>query len=54
MEKSIRIKSKNKAEAIKNAINHFNVLEKELEIKELESPSKGFLGILVLKMDFMK
>lgn len=45
MEKSIQIKSKNKIEAIKNAMSHFNVLENDLEIKEIKSPTKGFLGI---------
>ena len=46
MERKIRIKSKSKEEAIKKAVNHFNVLENDLEIIEIESPSKGFLGFI--------
>lgn len=46
MERKIRIKSKSREEAIKNAINHFNVLENDLDIIEIEPPSKGFLGFI--------
>ncbi len=49
MEKSIKIKSKTKEDAINNAKNHFNVLEEDLEVIELQKPSKGFLGIFGAK-----
>ncbi|MFI3210857.1 MAG: RNA-binding cell elongation regulator Jag/EloR [Peptostreptococcaceae bacterium] len=49
MEKSIKIKSKTKEDAINNAKNHFNVLEEDLEVIELQKPSKGFLGIFGTK-----
>lgn len=46
IKRKIKIKSKNKEDAIKEAIKHFDVLESDLEVLELESPNKGFLGLI--------
>ena len=49
MIKSLEIKSKNKQEAIKKALEHFNSSEKEIEIVEVEAPKAGFLGFIGAK-----
>lgn len=46
MAKSLTIKSKSREEAIKKALTELNVAESDIEVKEIEAPSKGFLGII--------
>lgn len=46
MEKKIKIKSKSREEAIKKALSDLNVSEDDIEVVELEAPSKGFLGFI--------
>lgn len=46
MAKKLKIKSKSKEEAIKKALLELNVSEDDIEIEELEAPSKGFLGFI--------
>ncbi len=46
MIKSLDLRSKNKQEAIKKAIAHFNVAEEDLQIEEIETPKAGFLGLI--------
>lgn len=47
--KKIEIKSKTKEEAVKKAILELNVQEKDIEVKVIQNPSKGFLGLLGAK-----
>lgn len=49
MAKTIKIKSKSREEAIQKALVEFNVKENDIEVKELEAPSKGFLGFIGAK-----
>lgn len=44
--KKIEIKSKTKEEAIQSALLELGVEEKDIEVKILQNPSKGFLGFL--------
>lgn len=46
MAKKIKIKSKSQEEAIKKALLDLDVSEDDIEVVELEAPSKGFLGFL--------
>lgn len=46
MAKKIKIKSKSREEAIKKALSELNVSEDDIEVVELEAPSKGFLGFI--------
>lgn len=46
MAKKLKIKSKSKEEAIKKALLELNVSEDDIEVEELEAPSKGFLGFI--------
>ncbi|MEE0452393.1 RNA-binding cell elongation regulator Jag/EloR [Peptacetobacter sp.] len=46
MAKKIKIKSKSREEAIKKALSDLNVSEDDIEVVELEAPSKGFLGFI--------
>ena len=46
MAKKIKIKSKSREEAIKKALSDLNVSEDDIEVVELEAPSKGFLGFM--------
>lgn len=46
MAKKIKIKSKSQEEAVKKALLDFNVSEEDIEVVELEAPSKGFLGFI--------
>ncbi|WP_300528102.1 RNA-binding cell elongation regulator Jag/EloR [Peptacetobacter sp.] len=46
MAKKIKIKSKLREEAIKKALSDLNVSEDDIEVVELEAPSKGFLGFI--------
>lgn len=46
MEKKIKIKSKSQEEAVKKALLDLNVSEEDIEVVELEAPSKGFLGFI--------
>lgn len=46
MAKKIKIKSKSQEEAIKKALLDLNVSEEDIEVVELEAPSKGFLGFI--------
>ncbi|MED9946706.1 MAG: RNA-binding cell elongation regulator Jag/EloR [Peptacetobacter hiranonis] len=46
MAKKIKIKSKSQEEAIKKALLDLNVSEDDIEVVELEAPSKGFLGFI--------
>lgn len=46
MAKKIKIKSKSQEEAVKKALLDLNVSEEDIEIVELEAPSKGFLGFI--------
>ena len=46
MAKKIKIKSKSQGEAVKKALLDLNVSEEDIEIVELEAPSKGFLGFI--------
>lgn len=46
MAKKIKIKSKSQEEAIKKALLELNVSEDDIEVEELEAPSKGFLGFI--------
>ncbi len=43
---TIEIKSKTKEEAIQLAILELGVEEKDIEVKVIENPSKGFLGLI--------
>ena len=47
--KKIEIRSKTKEEAIKSALIELEVEEKDIEVKVIQSPSKGFLGFLGAK-----
>ncbi len=49
MEKILEIRSKTQQEAIKNAIAELGIEEKDLEVQEIQAPTKGFLGILGAK-----
>ena len=42
----LKIKSKTKEEAIKKAIEQLKVSENDIEVLELEAPSRGFLGLI--------
>ena len=51
MKKSLELKSKTQQEAIASALEKFNkenlnVAEGDLEVEVLETPSKGFLGLI--------
>ena len=46
MAKKIKIKSKLQEEAVKKALLDLNVSEEDIEVVELEAPSKGFLGFI--------
>lgn len=46
MAKILNLRSKTKEEAVKKAIEELKVSENDIEIKEIEAPSKGFLGII--------
>lgn len=46
MIKSLEIKSKNQLEAIKKAVEHFNVDKSEIEIEMIQAPKAGFLGLI--------
>lgn len=46
MAKKIKIKSKSQEEAVKKALLDINVSEEDIEVVELEAPSKGFLGFI--------
>ena len=51
MKKSLELKSKTQQEAIASALEKFNkenlnVVEGDLEVEVLETPSKGFLGLI--------
>lgn len=46
MAQKIKIKSKSREEAIKKALSDLNVSEDDIEVVELEAPSKGFLGFI--------
>ena len=46
MAKKIKIKSKSQEEAIKKALLDIDVSEDDIEVVELEAPSKGFLGFI--------
>lgn len=46
MVKKIKIKSKSQEEAVKKALLDLNVSEEDIEVVELEAPSKGFLGFI--------
>lgn len=46
MQRILEIKSKNKEEALKKALEELNVNESDLEIEVLEQPIKGFLGFI--------
>lgn len=46
MAKKIKIKSKSQEEAVKKALLDLNVSEEDIEVVELEAPSKGFLGFI--------
>ena len=46
MAKKIKIKSKSQEEAIKKALLDLDVSEDDIEVVELEAPSKGFLGFI--------
>lgn len=46
MAKKIKIKSKSREEAIKKALSDLNVSEDDIEVVEIEAPSKGFLGFI--------
>ena len=46
MPKKINIKSKSQEEAVKKALLELNVSEEDIEVVELEAPSKGFLGFI--------
>lgn len=46
MRRSLEIRSKNREEAIKKALIELNVEQEDLEIEEIEQPTKGFLGFL--------
>lgn len=46
MAKKIKIKSKSQEEAAKKALLDLNVSEEDIEVVELEAPSKGFLGFI--------
>lgn len=46
MAKKITIKSKSQEEAVKKALLDLNVSEEDIEVVELEAPSKGFLGFI--------
>lgn len=52
MAKKIKIKSKSREEAIKKALSDLNVSEDDIEVVELEAPSKGFLGFIGSKEGF--
>jgi len=54
MEKILEIRSKTKEEAIKNAVVKLGVEEKDLQIEELQAPTKGFLGIIGAKEGLYK
>ena len=47
--KKIEIKSKTKEEAIQSALLELGVEEKDIEVKVIQNPSKGFLGFLGAK-----
>ena len=42
----LKIKSKTKEEAIKKAVEQLKVSENDIEVLELETPSRGFLGLI--------
>ena len=46
MAKKIKIKSKSQEEAVKKALLDLDVSEEDIEVVELEAPSKGFLGFI--------
>ena len=46
MAKKIKINSKSPEEAVKKALLDLNVSEEDIEVVELEAPSKGFLGFI--------
>lgn len=46
MAKKIKIKSKSQEEAIKKALLDLDVSKDDIEVVELEAPSKGFLGFI--------
>lgn len=52
--KSLEIKSKTKEDAINKALVELNCKIEDLEIEELESPTKGFLGFLGAKEGLYK
>lgn len=47
--KKIEIKSKTKEEAVQSALLELGVEEKDIEVKVIQNPSKGFLGFLGAK-----
>ena len=47
--KKITIKSKTKEEAIQTALLQLGVEEKDIEVKVVQNPSKGFLGLIGTK-----
>lgn len=47
--KKIEIKSRTKEEAIKSALLELGVEEKDIQVKVVQNPSKGFLGFLGVK-----
>ena len=44
--RKITIKSKTKEEAIQTALLQLGVEEKDIEVKVVQNPSKGFLGLI--------
>ena len=44
--KILKIKSKTKDEAVKKAVEQLKVSEDDIEVLELEAPSRGFLGLI--------
>lgn len=47
--KKIEVKSKTKEEAVQSALLELGVEEKDIEVKVIQNPSKGFLGFLGAK-----
>jgi len=54
MRRSLEVRSKNREEAIKKALIELNVEKEDLEIEEIEQPTKGFLGFLGSKEGLYK
>ncbi|MEG0180307.1 MAG: RNA-binding cell elongation regulator Jag/EloR [Terrisporobacter sp.] len=47
--KNLQIKSKSKDEAIQQALKQLDIEEKDIEIKVIQNPCKGFLGLIGAK-----